>query len=156
VITFSRSRRIAAPPERIWPFVDDVTRWPEWFTEAERCEVLSGAGVGRRQRMYGHARGKATEIDSVVVASQAPLLLRWHHEAERVDGKPGSVVFATDAIASVEIVPDGDGSLVTYRLQAEPGSLLNTFMLRVMAPRPIGKSFETSLDRLAGLAEAAD
>ena len=44
---------------------------------------------------------------------------------------------------------------MTYRLQAEPWSLLNTFMLRVMAPRPIGKSFETSLDRLAGLAEAS-
>ena len=156
MITFSRSRRIAASPERIWPFVDDITRWPEWFTEAERGEVLSGEGVGRRQRMSGHARGKATEIDSVVVASQAPTLLRWHHEAERVDGKPGTVVFATDATASVEIVPDGAGSLVTYRLVAEPGSLLNTFMLRVMAPRPIGRSFEASLDRLAALAEASD
>jgi hypothetical protein len=28
-------------------------------------------------------------------------------------------------------------------------------MLRVMAPRPIGKSFETSLARLAGLTEPA-
>ena len=155
MITFSRSRRIAAAPERLWPFVDDVTRWPEWFTEAERCEVLSGAGVGRRQRMYGHARGKATEIDSVVVAFQPPTLLRWHHEAERVDGKPGSVVFAKDATASVEIAPDGAGSLVTYRLAAEPGSPLNTFMLRVMAPRPIGRSFATSLDRLAALAETS-
>jgi hypothetical protein len=44
---------------------------------------------------------------------------------------------------------------VTYRLIASPGSVVNTFMLRVLAPRPIGKSFETSLERLAGLAEAA-
>jgi hypothetical protein len=42
---------------------------------------------------------------------------------------------------------------VTYRLLAEPGSLLNTFMLSVMAPGPIGKSFETSLERLAKLVE---
>ncbi|HEV8546631.1 MAG TPA: SRPBCC family protein [Candidatus Limnocylindrales bacterium] len=153
MIEFVRSRRIAAPPERIWPYVDDVTRWPEWFTEAERGEILSGEGVGRRQRMYGHARGKATEIDSVVVASETARLLRWHHEAERVDGRPGSVVYAKDATAEVVIQPEGDGSLVTYRLLAEPGSLLNTFMLRVMAPGPIGKSFEISLDRLAALAE---
>ena len=86
MIEFVRSRRIEAPPERIWPLVDDVTRWPEWFTEAERGEVLSGVGVGRRQRMSGHARG-------------------------------------------------------------------NTFMLRFLAPGPIGKSFETSLDRLATLTE---
>lgn len=155
MIEFARSRHIDAPPERIWAFVDDVTAWPRWFTEAERGEVLSGEGVGRRQRMHGHARGKATEIDSVVTAYEPPTRLRWHHEAERVDGKPGSVVFARDATAEVTIQPDGVGSLVSYRLLAEPGSLLNTFMLRVLAPRPIGRSFETSLERLAALAEGS-
>jgi uncharacterized protein YndB with AHSA1/START domain len=154
MIEFARSRHVTAPPDRIWPFVDDIAAWPSWFTEAERGEVLSGAGVGRRQRMYGHARGKATEIDSVVTASDPPTHLRWHHEAERVNGQPGSVVFAHDATAEVTIVPDGGGSLVTYRLLAEPGSLLNTFMLRVLAPGPIGRSFETSLERLAALAES--
>jgi carbon monoxide dehydrogenase subunit G len=155
MIEFLRSRHVEAPPNRIWPFVDDIGAWPRWFTEAERGEVLSGEGLGRRQRMYGHARGKATEIDSVVTAWDPPTLMRWHHEAERVDGKPGSVVYARDATAEVTIAADGTGSLVTYRLSAEPGSLLNTFMLRVMAPRPIGASFETSLERLAGLAERA-
>ena len=155
MIEFVRSRRIAAPPERIWPFVEDITQWPRWFSEAEQGEVLSGAGVGRRQRMSGHARGKATEIDSVVTVCDAPTHLRWHHEAERVNGKPGSVVFAKDATADVTIAPDGGGSLVTYRLLAEPGSLLNAFMLKVMAPGPIGKSFEGSLAKLAALVEGA-
>jgi uncharacterized protein YndB with AHSA1/START domain len=153
VIEFVRSRRIQAPPERIWPFVDDVTAWPRWFAEAEGAQIVSGEGLGRQQRMAGHARGKATEIDSVVTAYEPPHRLRWHHEAERVDGRPGSVVFAADASAEVTIAPDGDGSVVTYRLLAEPGTLVNTFMLRVMAPRPIGRSFETSLERLAGLVE---
>lgn len=153
MIEFSRQRHIDAPPELIWPLVDDVSAWPRWFTEAERCEVVSGSGVGRRQRMFGHARGKATEIDSEVVAWEPPNRLRWHHEAERVDGKPGRVVFAKDATAEVTIKPDGTGSLVTYRLLADPGSLLNTFLLRVMAPGPIGRSFETSLARLAALVE---
>jgi len=155
MIEFVRSRHVNAPPDRIWPFVDDIAAWPRWFTEAERGEVLSGDGGGRRQRMYGHARGKATEIDSIVTAYQPPNLLRWHHEAERVDGKPGSVVFAREATAEVTIVPDDGGSLVTYRLLAEPGTLVNTFVLRVMAPRPIGQSFETSLARLATLAETS-
>ena len=153
MIEFKRSRHIAATPDQIWPFVADITAWPRWFTEAERGEVVSGEGLGRRQRMYGHARGKATEIDSVVTAWEPPTRLAWHHEAERVDGEPGSVVFAVDATAEVTIVPDGSGSLVTYRLLAEPGSILNTFLLRLMAPRPIARSFDTSLERLAGLAE---
>jgi uncharacterized protein YndB with AHSA1/START domain len=155
MIEFARSRHIDATPERIWPYVDDVTAWPRWFTEAERAEVLSGSGAGRRQRMFGHARGKATEIDSVVTAHEPPNRLRWEHQAERVDGKPGSVVFARQATAEVTIQPDGVGSLVTYRLLAEPGTLLNTFMLRVLARGPITHSFDTSLERLAGLAEAA-
>ena len=153
MIEFVRSRRIQAPPERIWPLVDDVTSWPRWFTEAEGAQIVSGEGLGRHQRMSGHARGKATEIDSVVTAYEPPHRLRWHHEAERVDGQPGSVVFAVDATAEVTIAPDGDGSVVTYRLLAAPGSLVNTFLLRVMAPGPIGRSFETSLERLAGLVE---
>ena len=153
MIEFVRSRRIQAPPERIWPLVDDVTSWPRWFTEAEGAHIVSGEGLGRHQRMSGHARGKATEIDSVVTAYEPPHRLRWHHEAERVDGQPGSVVFAVDATAEVTIAPDGDGSVVTYRLLAAPGSLVNTFLLRVMAPGPIGRSFETSLERLASLVE---
>jgi uncharacterized protein YndB with AHSA1/START domain len=154
VIEFVRSRQIQATPEQIWPFVDDVTAWPRWFTEAEGAQIVSGEGLGRQQRMTGHARGKATEIDSVVTAYEPPTRLRWHHEAERVDGRPGPVVFARDASAEVTIVPEGDGSVVTYRLLAEPGSLVNTFLLRVMAPGPIGRSFETSLERLASLVEA--
>jgi carbon monoxide dehydrogenase subunit G len=154
MIEFKRRRHIAAAPDRIWPFVADITAWPRWFTEAERGEVVSGEGIGRRQRMYGHARGKATEIDSVVTVWEPPTRLAWHHEAERVDGEPGSVVFAVDATAEVTIVPDGSGSLVTYRLITEPGSLLNTFLLRLMAPRPIARSFDTSLERLAALAES--
>jgi uncharacterized protein YndB with AHSA1/START domain len=152
---FVRTRRIAASPQRIWPWIEDVTRWHEWFTEAERGEVLSGAGLGRRQRMLGHARGKATEIDSVVTAYEPPHLLRWHHEAERVDGKPGPVVFAKDAVAEMIIKPDGGGSRVTYRLIIRAGNPIYWVVLRVLANGPIHASFETSLNRLAALAEGA-
>lgn len=155
MIEFARSRHVDAAPERIWPFVDDVAAWPRWFTEAERGEVVSGSGLGRHQRMHGHARGKSTQIDSVVTAYEPPNRLRWDHEAERVAGKPGSVVFARRATAEVTIRPDGVGSLVTYRLLADPGSLFNAFMLRVVAPGPIGRSFEQSLERLGALAEGS-
>ena len=71
-----------------------------------------------------------------------------------MDGKVGSVVFAKEATAEVRISPDGSGSQVTYRLMAEPGTLLNTLMLSVLAPGPIGRSFEASLARLAELTES--
>jgi uncharacterized protein YndB with AHSA1/START domain len=153
MITFARTRHIDATPERIWPYVDDVSAWPRWFVMADRAEILSGEGAGRRQRMFGHAHGKPTEIDSTVTAYEPPNRLRWTHDAERVDGKPGPVVYARRATAEVTIEPDGIGSLVTYRLLAEPGGLVNSFTLRFLAARPIGQAFETSLERLAALAE---
>src|SRR5947208_14990903 len=105
MVEFARTRHIAAAPERVWPYIDDVTAWPRWFTEAERAEILSGLGEGRRQRMYGHARGKATEIDSVVTACQPPRRLERHHEHHRVDAKPGSAVLCGEATASATIEP---------------------------------------------------
>ena len=41
MVEFARSRHIAAPAERIWPYVDDVTSWPKWFTEAERATLAA-------------------------------------------------------------------------------------------------------------------
>src|SRR6476660_3325157 len=66
MIVFERSRHITASPSVVWSVGSDVTRWPEWFTEAELCAVLSVSGVGQRQTMFGHAEAKATEIDSVI------------------------------------------------------------------------------------------
>jgi hypothetical protein len=81
------------------------------------------------------------------------MIQRWHHEAVRVDGKPGSVVFAKDATAEVSMASDGTTTMVTYRLMPDPGSLRNWFLLGFLAPGPIGKSFETSLGRLTKLTE---
>src|SRR5206468_128800 len=47
----ARSRLIRARPEQIWPYVEDIGRWPEWFTEAESGEITSGQGLGRTQTM---------------------------------------------------------------------------------------------------------
>ena len=148
----ARSRHIAALPERIWPYVDDVTKWPDWFTEAERAQILTGEGVGRTQRMWGHARGRPTEIDSTVTAREPNRRLAWHHDAERVDGKTAPVVYAKDATAEVTIQPDGDGSLVTYRLTMVAGGPLYWLIEHLLARRPITKSFDTSLERLDRLA----
>lgn len=48
----TRTRRIAAPPERIWEVVADHERWPEWFTALTTVEALEPSeGVGGRRRV---------------------------------------------------------------------------------------------------------
>ncbi len=149
-----RSRLIRATPQQIWPYVEDVTRWPQWFTEAERGEVVSGQGLGRRQRMFGHARGKATQIDSTVTAYEPDHLLGWHHDAEFMDGKRAPVVYASDAVAEVTIEPRDGASLVTYRLTMKAGNPVFWLIENLLARRPITVSFDTSLERLEAVAAA--
>jgi hypothetical protein len=148
-----RTRVIPASSDRIWPFVDDVAKWPQWFTEAERGEIVAGQGVGRTQKMFGHARGKASEIDSTVTSYEPGRRLQWHHDAEFMDGKKAPVVYASDAVAEVTIEPQGpDSSLVTYRLTMKAGNPLYWIIENVLARRPITASFDTSLERLEKVA----
>jgi uncharacterized protein YndB with AHSA1/START domain len=151
----ARSRVINAPPERIWPYINDVTKWPQWFTEAERAEIASGQGMGRTQKMWGHARGKPTEIDSTVTAYEPNRRLQWHHDAEFVEGKKAPVVYASDTVAEVTIQPQGQASLVTYRVTMKAGNPLYWLVEHVLAQRPIRASFDTSLAQLDRLVSGA-
>ncbi len=51
--TYSASTRIAATPERIWPIVADVERWPEWLPTMTSVENLSASALalGSRYRL---------------------------------------------------------------------------------------------------------
>ena len=144
----ARSRRVEASPEEIWPFVDDVSRWPQWFSEAEQARVVAGQGLGRTQRMEGHARGKASRIDSTVTAYEPNRRLRWHHDAEYMDGKRAPVVYASDAVAELSLEPQGDSTNVTYLLIMKAGNPLYWLIENLLARRPIRQSFDTSLERL--------
>ena len=151
----ARSRLIGARPEQIWPYVDDPAKWSQWFTEAERGEIVSGQGLGRKQTMEGHARGKASRIDSTVTAYEPNRRLRWHHDAEFMDSKRAPVVYAADAVAEVTIEPQASGSLVTYRLTMKAGNPIYWIIENLLARRPITASFDTSLERLDRLVTSA-
>jgi len=51
--TFSTTVSIAAPPDRIWPVLADVVRWPEWLPTVTSVEALDEPvlGVGARYRV---------------------------------------------------------------------------------------------------------
>jgi uncharacterized protein YndB with AHSA1/START domain len=68
MIEVHREAVVDRTPEELWPLLDDPARLPEWFTFAERAELLEGEGLGRRQRIYGHWGKKQSEIDQLVTA----------------------------------------------------------------------------------------
>ena len=150
VIDVSATRTIAAPPDALWPLLDDPLRMGEWFAFAERFEVLGGEGVGRRQRMHGHWGRKRSEIDQVVVAHDPPRRLAWQHEAERLDGKPAPR-FAASTTFTMTLDPDPNGADATrVRLHShqEPASAMRGLVIRLFGRREVAQKLDESLDQL--------
>jgi uncharacterized protein YndB with AHSA1/START domain len=148
------ARTIPAPPDAIWPLLDDPARLGEWFAFADRGETLEGAGVGRRQRMYGHWGRKRSEIDQVVVEHDPPRRLAWRHEAERLDGKPAPR-FAASTRFTMTLDPGEQGaSRLTLRSEQEPASALRGLVIRLFGRREVAQKLEESLDRMEALFSA--
>ena len=148
MIEVVRSAEFAAPPERVWVVVADARRAPDWFSLAERTEVVSGSGVGERRRQFAVWGGKRAEIDQEVVAFEPARLIAWKHTAERVDGHPVAK-YASSSVFRVELAPAGESTVVTLRLAQEPVSFLHGVMMR-FSTRQTAKRMEESLVRLSG------
>jgi uncharacterized protein YndB with AHSA1/START domain len=143
---------VAASPEALWPLVSDAERLPEWFTFAERVEVLEGEGVGQRRRQHGHWGSKPSEVDQRITAFDPARRLAWRHEAERLAGKPAPR-FAASTDFEIVLEPAGDGATrVTLRSVQEPASAPRGLVIRLFGRREVAQHLRRSL---AGLEELA-
>ncbi|GAB4327571.1 MAG: SRPBCC family protein [Dehalococcoidia bacterium] len=94
---------IAAPPERVYAVISDVTRTGEWSPECRRCRwvgALAEPAVGARFRGYNRHRW-----------------LRWSRLNEVVTAEPGTEF-------AFRVLPDRmnkDSSIWRYRLEAADG-----------------------------------
>jgi uncharacterized protein YndB with AHSA1/START domain len=147
MIEVTRQAVLPAPPDQVWALVDDVDRLPEWFTFAERAEVLSGAGLGRRHRIHGHWGRRRSEVDGVVIAHEPGRLLAWRHEAERLDGKPAPQ-FARETVFRIELSEYEGGTLVRLVSRQEPASAVKGVVIRLFGRREVAGHLDRSLARL--------
>jgi len=147
VIDVVATRTIAAPPQALWPLIDDPARLPEWFAFAERGERLEGEGVGRRQRMHGRWGRKRSEVDQLVVEHDPPRRLAWRHEAERLDGRPAPR-FAKETRLTIELEEQPGGTAVTLHSSQEPATVPRGLVIRLFGRREVAKKLRESLDRL--------
>lgn len=148
MIELARSAEVPAPPDRVWAVVSDARRAPDWFSFAERTDVVSGSGLGERRRQHGRWGARHSEIDQEVIAFEPEALIAWKHVEERVGGKPAPRYAAT-AVFRVELAPRGDATLVTLRLRQEPASFWHGLAMR-FSTRPVITRLEESLVRLRG------
>lgn len=149
----SVSRDVAAPPERVWSLVSDITRMGEWSPETTSCSWIGGAtGAEVGARFRGKNRNGWR---------------RWSTLCRVVEADPGRT-FAFDVEAgpvkiarwSYRIAPTDTGCTLTETWTDQragwmkvPSRLISGVSDRAEHNR---HSMTSTIDRLAGAAEAAE
>lgn len=149
MIEVNAERSIAATPDVLWPVVSDPAWLPQWFTFAERVEVLEGAaGPGQRRRQHGHWGKRESEVDQRITRWEPPRAVAWTHEAERLNGKPAPR-FAASTDFTIELVPEAGGTRVRLRSVQQPAGVLRGAVIRAFGRREVARALDDSLERLA-------
>jgi hypothetical protein len=147
-VVVRRERVVQIPPDVLWQFVEPAPALPDWFPLASRCELLSGKGLGRRQRMHTRWGRQDAIIDQEVVAYEPARLLRWKHVDERIDGRPAPRISSAVTV-SIEMESIGPGTRVALESNQVPSGFFAAIVLRLVAARRIGKSLDRALDIIA-------
>ena len=143
-----RSRAIAATPERIFPFIDDLEKQQQWSPWAERDPEMAIV-YGEKRAGVGAVVSWESARDDVGVGSQRIV--------QSVPDK--SIVTDLDfgangrATAYFDIMEEGERSVVTWGFETDLGANPLMRWLGLGMDDLIGGDYERGLERLAALVE---
>lgn len=144
-----RSLAIKAPPERIFPLIDDFHRWPAWSPweklDPAMTRTHSGpaSGVGAVYEWLGNSKVGQGRME--IMQSSAPSRL-----AIKLDFlKP----FEAHNTAEFTLRPQGDATLVHWAMFGPTPFISKLMGLFVSMDRLVGKDFEAGLANLKAEAE---
>lgn len=146
----ARSLAIAAPADRIYPLIADFHRWSGWSPyetlDPAMKRTFGGpeSGVGATYAWDGDGDAGAGRME--IVGATAPKKL----DIALDFSKP----FASHNTATFTLMPEGDGTLVTWAMAGESPFLFKVVCLFFDADAMIGKDFEAGLVNLKKAAEA--
>ncbi|MDX8479114.1 SRPBCC family protein [Mesorhizobium sp. VK24D] len=140
----SRSARIKAPAEAIFPLIDDFRRWPEW-SPFEKLDpnikrTLSGAESGKGAAYAWEGNSKAGKGRMEIVNSTPPSLIALKLDFEKPFRANNSVDFT--------LTPSDEGTTVTWAMHGARPFIAKLMGLFMNFDRLIGKDFEAGLDNL--------
>ena len=136
---------IARPPDEVYAYVTDPSRFPEWQHDVVRVRLQDDGPAGVGARFTTTRRIGRVEQTTTQEVTELDPPRRW--AARGVDGpfRPS---------AAITVVPlDGGGSRVTFALDFEGqgiGRLLPLEVIRRMAAKGAPRSYRNLKERLEG------
>ena len=144
-----RSTTIAAPPEELFPLIDDLQAFNTWNPYARKDPAMKAsysgpvAGAGAAFDFHGNkdvGRGRIA-----VTGSTAPSEVRMQLDMFEPFEGHNTVVFS--------LVPEGAGTKVTWAMHGPSAFITKLMGIFFNMDQMIGKDFEAGLANLRQLAE---
>jgi hypothetical protein len=144
-----RSANMSAPPEAVFPFVNDLHKWSEWapwdkLDPNMKKDYEGGPGPGAKYHWVGN--DKVGEGRMTITEAHAPNKVGIKLEFI----KPWEATNAT----TITIMPAGVGSKVTWAMDGSQNFMAKMFGLFMNMDEMIGKDFEAGLATLGNLSAA--
>lgn len=146
----ARSLDIAAPPEKIYPLINDLHRWREWSPYEKKDpamqRTLSGppAGVGAAYAWKGNKEVGEGRME--IIETTPPALIRIQLDF--------IAPFKAHNIAEFSLQPQGATTRVTWAISGPSPFISKLIGVFMNMDTMIGGDFETGLARLKTLAES--
>lgn len=139
----SRSRVVAASPERVWRLVGDPEHLPRWWPRTVRVEDVRGSGRGSRwTTVLETDRGRPVRADFRCLSAARSERYVWEQE---VEGTPFERILRSSRL---DVALEGEGERTTVRLTSDESlrglSRLGSPMMRAAARRRL----DDALDRI--------
>ena len=142
-----RSMEIAAPPEKIFPNIEDPRAWAKWTVWNQRDPNMqmtySGAEKGQgakwswRSKTEGNGSMEFSKID-------APKLMQY---------KLSFPDFGMTSTGTMTLAPVGSGTKVTWTNEGELGNNPMNRYFGLMMDNMVGKDFTSGLQNLKSMVE---
>lgn len=146
----ARSHKIEAPPEAILPLLVDFREWAQWSPWEKLDPAMSksfegpASGEGAEYRWSGNkkvGRGRM-RITRVVGSERVELDLSFYEP------------FAAENRTIFTLVPEGEGTTVTWAMEGENNFAAKVFTLFMNMDEMVGKDFSSGLASLEGAVAA--
>jgi hypothetical protein len=151
VFTMSRSARFAAPPERIFPHVNDLHAWEDWSPWAKldpnAKNPFEGAASGAGAAMKWEGNCKIGVGKMTITESQPSNVIRFRLDFEKPMQATNSAEFT--------FLPDGGGTEVTWRMSGKNSVMGKVMGLFMNCEQMVGVQFEKGLANLKSVVEVA-